>query len=97
MLEKEAKKNEKKCLPEPNKKTCLSKEREARRRIRVDQACNPKAEDLKVGWAAENSPNQHKTTNNIKKQSKTAKTQQKTIQKQQTTLKTPKISKNITR
>ena len=37
-----------KSAQEPPGGTCLSKEREARRRIRVDQACNPKAEDLKV-------------------------------------------------
>ena len=48
MFEKEAKKKRKNCPQDPTWETCLSKEREARRHIRVDQACNPKAEDLKV-------------------------------------------------
>ena len=49
---------------DPTWETCLSKEREARRHMSVVEACKAKAEDLKVGWTAENKPNDHKTTKN---------------------------------
>ena len=73
MFEKEAKKKRKNCPQDPpcgnppplgSTSTCLSKEREARRHMRAVEACKAKAEDLKVGWTAENSPNDHKTTKN---------------------------------
>ena len=50
--------------PKPTPKTCLSEEREARRHMSVVEACKAKAEDLKVGWTAENKANDHKTTKN---------------------------------
>ena len=65
-----AKRCKKKHLQDPLKITCLSKEREARRYMRVVGACNPQSEDLKIGWTAENSPNQHKTIKILKNREK---------------------------
>ena len=47
-FKKDTKKIPKKCQHDPNKKTCLSKEREERRHLRVVEACNPKAENVKL-------------------------------------------------
>ena len=41
--------------------------------MRVVETCNPKAENVKLGWTAENSPNQQKTNKNSEKQPKTIK------------------------
>ena len=40
----------------------------------VVEACKAKAEDLKVGWTAENIPNEHKTTKKIRNNNKSQKT-----------------------
>ena len=49
MSKKHSKKMRKKCQHDPNKKTCLSKEREERRHVRVVQACIHKSENGLAG------------------------------------------------
>ena len=69
MFEKEAKKKRKNCPQDPTweihrPRTCLSKEREARRHMRAVEACKAKAEDLKT---AQTITKQSKINRNNKK------------------------------
>ena len=84
MLKKEHEKNTKKVPRRPSKETCLSKEREERRHLRVVEACNPKAENVKL-VPAKLSKGQKAKAKNTRNKQKLSKNSRKTAKKRPNT------------